>query len=80
MQYAPLHVKAIQTTAPIDTGARKNARLIEVRTKRIENKEKRREARAALERAAIVDIRRGKPGGRATRLAKKAAMDVDVAA
>jgi predicted AAA+ superfamily ATPase len=89
VQYPSLHVKGIHTTAPTDTSVRKNTRLIEVRRKRIENKEKRHSARVALERAAAADIKAGgKPGGRAARIAAKqaaqatktAAMDVDVSA
>jgi len=76
--YPPLHVKAIHTTAPIDTSARKNTRLLEVRRKRVENKEKRAAARKALERT----VGGGKSGARAARIAAKfkTAMNVDVAA
>ena len=45
VHYAPLVVKGITTSTPIDSNARKNKRLAEVKQKRIETKEKKREER-----------------------------------
>lgn len=45
VHYAPLVVKGITTTTPADGNARKNKRLLEVRQKRVETKEKKREER-----------------------------------
>lgn len=72
VQYAPLHVKALHTTAPLDNNARKAVRLEEVRKKRAENKAKRRQAREALERKVRLDLGHARGKGRKARLAEKA--------
>jgi len=45
VHYAPLHIKGITTTAPVDGNARKQKRLEEVRKKRVEVKERKRRER-----------------------------------
>ena len=45
VHYAPLSIKGITTTAPVDGNARKQKRLAEVRQKRVEVKERKRELR-----------------------------------
>lgn len=72
IEYAPLHVKALHTTAPLDNNARKAVRLEEVRKKRAENKAKRRQAREALERKVRLDLGHARGKGRKARLAEKA--------
>lgn len=72
VEYAPLHVKALHTTMPLDNNARKAVRLEEVRKKRAENKAKRREAREALERKVRLDLGHARGKGRKARLAEKA--------
>lgn len=74
VEYAPLHVKALHTTAPLDNNARKAVRLEEVRKKRVENKLKRRQAREALERKVRLDLGKARGKGRKARLAEKAEM------
>lgn len=73
VQYAPLHVKALHTTAPLDNNARKAVRLDEVRRVRAENKAKRRQAREALEHKVRLDLGHARGKGRKARLAAKAA-------
>ncbi|TXT06042.1 hypothetical protein VHUM_03515 [Vanrija humicola] len=55
--YAPVHLKGVLTEAPLDANARKQRRLTEVRRKRVESKEKRREANAKLEQKLRADFR-----------------------
>lgn len=80
VHYPPLHVKAVHTTAPVDNNSRKTQRLIEVRKKRVESKEKRRLARVAFEHTVAADIKASRGcGGRAARIAAKhVKMNVDV--
>lgn len=81
--YAPLHVKAVHTTAPADANGRKAKRIAEVRAKRIENRTKRRAEREKRDLQFAKEIKGHKPGGRKRRLAakevKEAKMDVDAA-
>ncbi|WOO79659.1 uncharacterized protein LOC62_02G003182 [Vanrija pseudolonga] len=55
--YAPVHLKGVLTEAPLDANARKQRRLTEVRRKRVETKEKRREAAAKLEQKLRAEFR-----------------------
>lgn len=80
--YAPLHIKALHTTAPLDPNARKTKRLAEVRQKRVEAKAHRLARRKEVERKVRADLLSavgggakgaGKKFGRAERLAAKAA-------
>lgn len=48
VHYAPLTIKGITTTTPADAASKKQKRLEEVRKRRIETKEKKREARRVL--------------------------------
>jgi hypothetical protein len=73
--YAPLHIKAIHTTAPADAGARKAKRLAEVRAKRVEKKATRFAARKEMERKVRSELSGkfvGGGKGRASRRAEKA--------
>ncbi|KLT42190.1 hypothetical protein CC85DRAFT_285782 [Cutaneotrichosporon oleaginosum] len=74
--YAPLHIKAIHTSAPADPGARKAQRLAEVRAKRVEKKANRFAARKEMERKVRSELSGkfvGAGKGRASRRAAKAA-------
>jgi hypothetical protein len=48
VHYAPLTIKGITTTTPADAASKKQKRLDEVRKRRIETKEKKKEARRVL--------------------------------
>lgn len=54
--YAPLHIKAVHTTAPLDNNARKAKRLVEVRAKRVEAKAQRGVKRRELERKVRAEV------------------------
>lgn len=69
--YAPLHIKALHTTAPLDNNARKAKRLTEVRQKRAEAKVQRKARRKDLERKVRADVDKASMG-RAQRRAAKA--------
>lgn len=71
--YAPLHIKAIHTTAPADAGARKARRLAEVRAKRVDKKAQRVAHRHEMERKVRSEVSGKFAKGRATRRAGKAA-------
>jgi hypothetical protein len=57
VHYAPLHVKGITTTMPVDNTARKKVRLEEVRKKRKERKEMKKVENAEKERKAGIALR-----------------------
>ncbi|ORY31957.1 hypothetical protein BCR39DRAFT_564439 [Naematelia encephala] len=52
IHYAPLTIKGIQTTAPLDNTARKKRRLEEVRAKRVEVKKRKKDERMGLVKKA----------------------------
>ncbi|BEJ11959.1 hypothetical protein CspHIS471_0204190 [Cutaneotrichosporon sp. HIS471] len=71
--YAPLHIKAIHTTMPVDPDARKAERLAEVRANRVEKKTQRVAKRHKMERKVRSEVSGKFIKGRASRLADKAA-------
>ncbi|GMK54231.1 hypothetical protein CspeluHIS016_0108170 [Cutaneotrichosporon spelunceum] len=81
--YAPLHIKAVHTTAPADPGARKATRLAEVRARRVEAKAQRLAKRHEMERKVRAEVSgkfikvKGRASRRADKAAKAAAMDVE---
>ena len=56
VHYAPLTIKGITTTAPVDGNARKQRRLEEVRKKRVEVKERKREERRKIMKLGLKGI------------------------
>ncbi|BEI81363.1 hypothetical protein CcaverHIS002_0205230 [Cutaneotrichosporon cavernicola] len=71
--YAPLHIKAIHTTMPVDPDARKATRLAQVRANRVEKKTQRVAKRHEMERKVRSEVSGKFIKGRASRLADKAA-------
>lgn len=68
IDYAPLHIKGVHTTAPADAAARKARRLEEVRAKRVEAKSKKLVARKKMEQGVRDSLRNH--AGKAERLAR----------
>lgn len=71
VHYAPLHIKGITTSAPVDGTARKQKRLEEVRKRRVEVKEKKKKEREDGIRRWEKSLGKGKKKGYTVRIGEE---------